>query len=740
MKILLENFRGVVRRVYEIPDNSLISVTGASGAGKSTLFEAILFVLHDLKSNIYPKNTSEKQTTKVAIVTPFIKISRSKRPSFLKAKYKKREYEDEQAQAIINKLFGNKELWEMTSYIPQGHDHLFIGMPSAKKNDIITDIALQGYDDSSALMEKVDDILSNNKKRHGDLLVEYKATQKMLDMLSDEYSLCDNVEELEDRIHEIDAEREELKVTFHELLSEVGKAKEIAKKTQLLSHSDFGEITEETLTKKKQELKEILQQINVTVKYSKERKELKELEWSPNALTEEILKDLALLVDWNPSYLSEVEEDLETWDKWESYIKLRSLCESHGKLLSKLEKLPKVDILHEMGKIPKTGLECPSCHETLTLLEGHLHSGVHPDVHSDEDVDVDDLQIMLDVYKKREMLEKDISEIQKNLHKEDTFGLLKSLDRSRGKLSSLDEVVKPKLSRASLLENLKIEKKKHRIHRELGNLDFKSEQKKFQTNRRITRLKEILENIPEYDVDELKEREKILREEIFQIETYLFITSSKTREVSEIEKEIFQIQNKDKILGEERKDLKRKVKENSKAENYLKFKEDAENIREEATLLYDDISAYDRIKIAISSATGDMMNTFLHKLNLICNEVLQRLFDEPIRIKIDSFTKLKTRDVIKPQISIEISFKGNIYVGFAGLSGGERSRISVALLIAFSKLKGSRIILLDEVMSALDVDTKNKIVEVIREYIKDTTVMMINHDTNDSLYDSVLEI
>src|SRR5690554_4527778 len=176
MKILLENFRGVVRRVYEIPDNSLISVTGASGAGKSTLFEAILFVLHDLKSNIYPKNTSEKQTTKVAIVTPFIKISRSKRPSFLKAKYKKREYEDEQAQAIINKLFGNKELWEMTSYIPQGHDHLFIGMPSAKKNDIITDIALQSYDDSSALMEKVDDILSNNKKRHGDLLVDYKAT------------------------------------------------------------------------------------------------------------------------------------------------------------------------------------------------------------------------------------------------------------------------------------------------------------------------------------------------------------------------------------------------------------------------------------------------------------------------------------------------------------------------------------------------------------------------------------
>lgn len=67
----------------------------------------------------------------------------------------------------------------------------------------------------------------------------------------------------------------------------------------------------------------------------------------------------------------------------------------------------------------------------------------------------------------------------------------------------------------------------------------------------------------------------------------------------------------------------------------------------------------------------------------------------------------------------------NELVGSSGskLSGGERQRVALARAI----YKKSDIIFLDEFTSNLDEDTENKIVSNIKNYLSDTTIIMITH-------------
>ena len=59
----------------------------------------------------------------------------------------------------------------------------------------------------------------------------------------------------------------------------------------------------------------------------------------------------------------------------------------------------------------------------------------------------------------------------------------------------------------------------------------------------------------------------------------------------------------------------------------------------------------------------------------------------------------------------------------AGLSGGQRQRIALARML----LEKPRLVVLDEATSALDFDTEKQVVENLRNYFENTTLLMITH-------------
>ncbi|MBR6680917.1 MAG: ATP-binding cassette domain-containing protein [Clostridia bacterium] len=71
------------------------------------------------------------------------------------------------------------------------------------------------------------------------------------------------------------------------------------------------------------------------------------------------------------------------------------------------------------------------------------------------------------------------------------------------------------------------------------------------------------------------------------------------------------------------------------------------------------------------------------------------------------------------------------------LSGGMQQRVSIARAMAYD----AELVLLDEALKGLDMQTKDAVVKTLREHLKGRTAIMITHDKSELEFcDTVLEI
>ncbi|AYV85898.1 MAG: DNA double-stranded break repair ATPase [Solivirus sp.] len=152
------------------------------------------------------------------------------------------------------------------------------------------------------------------------------------------------------------------------------------------------------------------------------------------------------------------------------------------------------------------------------------------------------------------------------------------------------------------------------------------------------------------------------------------------------------------------------------------------------------ITQLNKIKSVLITSQYVIIDSVLSKLNAIIENILASLFDVPITVTLCALRQLKTSDRVKPEINVQIFYQGSEFSKLNTLSGGEQLRISLALTIAFSKLSKSKFMLLDECLSCLDNDSKEKALRVIREYVQDKTVLIVNHDSVEAPYDSVIKL
>ena len=95
----------------------------------------------------------------------------------------------------------------------------------------------------------------------------------------------------------------------------------------------------------------------------------------------------------------------------------------------------------------------------------------------------------------------------------------------------------------------------------------------------------------------------------------------------------------------------------------------------------------------------------------------------------------KDSDVIKAAKSahayefinkLENGFNTLIHENGVNLSGGQRQRIAIARAI----LKNSPILILDEATSSLDLETKSKVIDALKNLFINHTVIIISHSLN----------
>lgn len=116
----------------------------------------------------------------------------------------------------------------------------------------------------------------------------------------------------------------------------------------------------------------------------------------------------------------------------------------------------------------------------------------------------------------------------------------------------------------------------------------------------------------------------------------------------------------------------------------------------------------------------------IEEVNLPLKIILDELFDDPIDVKLSSYKQLKNGDT-KLQINFQIDYKGMSVGNMGGFSDGEEGRLSIALLMAFSRMNNNPLMIIDEVLSSVDDESRLKCLEIIDKWTPGKFVIHICH-------------
>lgn len=134
----------------------------------------------------------------------------------------------------------------------------------------------------------------------------------------------------------------------------------------------------------------------------------------------------------------------------------------------------------------------------------------------------------------------------------------------------------------------------------------------------------------------------------------------------------------------------------------------------------------------------DLQNT-AESINTCMQEICECLFEKKIVVTIELFKTGKTSKITKPVVNFTISYQGGTFDNVNQMSGGEADRASIALTLSLNKLSFFPLLMLDESLSSLDVDTKEKSVKAIEENIFGCALVVM-HDGIEGIFSDVIDL
>ena len=797
MKIRLINFRCYSDHTFDFGDDGLVLISAASGSGKSTILMGIQFALFGTGTKVASYG---KTACSVELEFEDIKIVRTKRPNKL---ILNDEYENDTAQAIINKRFG--DTFDVTGYISQNALNSFIIMSPTEKLEFLEKFAFHNID-LSKIKERCKSLINQRNDKLKETTAQLDLTTKVVNELKQpvkinfpikgkqsDYEKITKNEEIRKKNCDVLIKRN--RNTIEKLQEEVkdievlntflnSKKENIDTITQKLSELLFTEnninyIGDDLLNNYKKTLKIILNQKEFmllenrfetdTEKLNKMKdEELSKLnEYSEQEIkdtirdTKDILKDAKRISFLNKELKDIVVEDINI--KKDQLELCKQDLHDNKQLLDKIEK-------------QKIIYCCPSCNKKLSFRDNKLH--LNNDDFIPEDLDINSIKKHSNDLKnnikkmeseisenesnlkRQNKLEKDINEI-KSQYEEDVNEKTISDDLEYFENYYKAEQVKNK--RALTIENNIIEDKFSSSYE-----SFKKEL--FILEKKINKIKLNFEEFnDEYSEEEIrdiiikeeKNKETIERQhnerEKLEEEKKLFNKKTQDKKDKHIDKyeeirNVIHIQSLIKENKEKIDDLETKKEEHSKnLENIQKYNEyikDNNNCESWIKKLKDLEIQEKEDRFKYSGATL-LKEKILEAESIALANVVDSI-NTHAQLYLDSFFVdnpivvhllpfKETKKNNKPQINIEIQYK-DMECDLNMLSGGELSRVVLAFTLALGEMFNTPMLLLDESTASLDQEATTVVFDAIKENFKGKMVLIIAHQVIQGVFDKVIKL
>lgn len=782
MKITLTNFRCHKNLQLVIPNQGLIHLNGISGLGKSTIFNAIVYCLYN---SIRSPCTYSERSCCVLIEFEDVIVERKSGPAFLKVLYKNETYKNDEAQAIIDQLFGNQELFLLSSYIKQSSSNSIVSMKASEQTSFIENLVLNN-EQTLKVKKRIKDNITQRESELSEIRNKLQIMQSQYEEKSEEYDSVKYDESIDTKDYTVESiaeaiatlrekidketkvyesmiqERDEMSDRLEEI-----KRQKLDRDRNLLEIESIESKLEEMKVYDLEEQSEVLHNLEKAMeqakKYEEYKTKKKELEELQNTFFETLEKEVEEFESVNSKYLNveldSIEDEIEACEKekilfekkqqyisrFKDYNPNSSLTKKNFKsLISKEIKSFSDDLENaenELKLCNKTIVVCPCCKNKVEFHDNKLVkiSGKTTPQKTDKkqlQAEIEGLKVAVDELKEilsffESLDDFDVSDPSKDIKfYKKVRSLIPEIQKYNENKSMLSEHRLPKIY-SDMKEKLKKVEKPELPYKTLKT-QYDSERELYETYKRSN------QQVDEYDLRLQVLRNAIeVEDESMNLESYEEL-DSKARTSSE--KQLKLAKQLESYLH-----IQKALQDKSRFERFKKSYEklqltitEYENNEKEAIRQLD---AAKKLEVASKNTDVLAISTTLNDINAYAKEYLDRMFDTPIEVKLLSGKHKKDGSVNNSKIGLYICYKGYEYTDIDALSGGERQRIELAFILALNDKCGSNILLLDECINNLDSDKNSEVLEVIKESTKDKLILVISHEAIvDNLFDEVIDL
>ena len=172
---------------------------------------------------------------------------------------------------------------------------------------------------------------------------------------------------------------------------------------------------------------------------------------------------------------------------------------------------------------------------------------------------------------------------------------------------------------------------------------------------------------------------------------------------------------------------------------YHKLKKEMDKRIEERIDILGQIEELQYFFEEISSLARESIEDLVESVNDSLQDTCTELFEKPISTRLHTTKELKSGEE-RANVNLEIIYDGSKFESYSELSGGEKKRVSLALLLALMENNPSPICILDEVLPSMNLSLVKKSIEVIKEKCKDRFVINICHRIPQGIHSNIISL